>query len=122
MLPRSLLIPPGIPDFPDRRRFLEPGPVVLEGRAWSGRGPDHAGRGERRRRANAGTTRRSASQAGEFGWRRWTYRWEDAEQGEYELCSRATDAEGNVQPSDPSWNYGGYVNNAVQRVAVTVRD
>ena len=25
MLPRSLLIPPGIPDFPDRRRFVEPG-------------------------------------------------------------------------------------------------
>src|SRR5215204_2558092 len=33
MLPRSLLIPPGIPDFPDRNRFLDPGPVVLEGRA-----------------------------------------------------------------------------------------
>ena len=58
---------------------------------------------------------------GEFGWRRWTYGW-DAEPGEYELCSRATDGAGNVQPTDPGWNYGGYVNNAVQRVAVTVRD
>ena len=48
-------------------------------------------------------------------------RWDDAEPGEYELCSRATDGAGNVQPTDPGWNYGGYVNNAVQRVAVTVR-
>ena len=31
--PRSLLVPPGIPDFPDRRRFLEPGPCKLEGAA-----------------------------------------------------------------------------------------
>ena len=54
---------------------------------------------------------------GEFGWRRWTFSWDDAEPGDYELCSRATDEAGNVQPSDRGWNYGGYVNNAVQRVA-----
>ena len=115
MLPRSLLIPPGIPDFPDRQRFLAPGPCVLEGRAWSGYGPvtrvevsvdggrELGGRGARRA-------------DGEFGWRRWTYAWDDAEPGDYELCSRATDGAGNVQPTDPEWNYGGYVNNAVQRV------
>lgn len=121
MLPRSLMVPPGIPDFPDRNRFLEPGPVVLEGRAWSGRGP--VTRVEVS--VDGGQTWDDAmlgEQAGEFAWRRWTYRWEDVQQGEYELCSRATDADDNVQPSDPSWNYGGYVNNAVQRVAVTVRD
>ena len=56
----------------------------------------------------------------EFGWRRWAFEW-DAEPGEHELCSRATDDAGNVQPSEAEWNYGGYVNNSVQRVAVTVR-
>src|SRR5207302_4874376 len=36
ILPRSLLVPPGIPDFLTRSRFLDAGPCVLEGRAWSG--------------------------------------------------------------------------------------
>ena len=38
-LPRALLIPPGIPDFPTRRRTLGAGPCTLEGRAWSGFAP-----------------------------------------------------------------------------------
>ena len=40
--------------------------------------------------------------------------------GEYELCCRAGDAAGNELPLEPSWNLGGYVNNAVQRIPVTV--
>ena len=39
MRPRSLMIPPGIPDFMTRRRFVEVGSVELSGRAWSGAGP-----------------------------------------------------------------------------------
>src|ERR687897_3450818 len=39
MLPRSLMIPPGVPDFLTRVRRLEPGPVTLIGRAWSGQAP-----------------------------------------------------------------------------------
>jgi DMSO/TMAO reductase YedYZ molybdopterin-dependent catalytic subunit len=120
MLPRSLLIPPGIPDFPERRRFLEPGSCTLEGRAWSGRGP--VTRVEVS--VDGGQTWDDAQlgePTGEFGWRRWRYDWSDAEPGDYELCSRATDSTGTAQPTDPSWNVGGYVNNAVQRVVVTVR-
>jgi DMSO/TMAO reductase YedYZ molybdopterin-dependent catalytic subunit len=119
MLPRSLLIPPGIPDFPDRRRFLEPGSCVLEGRAWSGWAPITRVEVS----LDGGQTWSDAAldePTGEFGWRRWTFRWEDVEPGEYELSSRATDGAGNVQPTDAEWNYGGYVNNAVQRVLVTV--
>src|SRR6266511_2475010 len=37
MRPRSLIVPPGIPDFHTRERTLEAGDQVLEGRAWSGR-------------------------------------------------------------------------------------
>ena len=33
----------------------------------------------------------------------------------------ATDATGRSQPDMPRWNVGGYANNAVQRMAVTVR-
>jgi DMSO/TMAO reductase YedYZ molybdopterin-dependent catalytic subunit len=120
MLPRSLLIPPGIPDFPDRRRFLEPGPVVLEGRAWSGRGPITRVEVS----VDGGESWEDAEldePTGEFGWRRWAYRWDDVPPGDHELCSRATDGAGNVQPLEAGWNLGGYVNNAVQRVPVTVK-
>ena len=33
----------------------------------------------------------------------------------------ATDADGNMQPVDQQWNFGGYGNNGVQRVNVVVR-
>ena len=36
MRPRALMVPPGVPDFMSRRRFVEPGVYRLEGRAWSG--------------------------------------------------------------------------------------
>jgi hypothetical protein len=36
------------------------------------------------------------------------------------LCSRATDASGRQQPTRPQWNLGGYADNDVQRVTVTV--
>ena len=39
IVPRSLMVPPGIPDFATRERRLEPGPCTVRGRAWSGYGP-----------------------------------------------------------------------------------
>jgi hypothetical protein len=56
---------------------------------------------------------------GAYAWRAWSFEWE-ATPGEYELCSRARDATGHAQPLDAPWNVGGYANNAVQRVPVTV--
>lgn len=117
--PRSLLVPPGIPDFPERRRFLEPGRHTLEGRAWSGWAPIERVEVS----VDGGDTWHDAEldePTGDYGWRGWSYRW-DAEPGEHELRSRATDSAGNTQPDEPEWNTGGYVNNAVQRVGVTVQ-
>jgi sulfane dehydrogenase subunit SoxC len=54
-----------------------------------------------------------------WAWRGWRYAW-DALRGEHVLCCRARDAAGNVQPDEADWNVGGYANNAVQRVPVTV--
>src|SRR5215204_3297079 len=39
IMPRSLTVPPGIPDFLTRERFVEAGRCVLQGRAWSGWAP-----------------------------------------------------------------------------------
>ena len=38
------------------------------------------------------------------------------------LASRGTDATGRTQPFEGVWNTGGYGNNAVQRIQVTVLD
>ena len=119
MQPRALLAPPGIPDFFTRGRVLEPGPVVLEGRAWSGRAPVRRVEVS----TDGGATWRDAAVVrdldSDWAWCAWRLDW-DAEPGEHVLCCRAHDEAGNVQPLDPEWNLGGYENNAVQRVPVTV--
>ena len=38
IMPRALMVPPGIPDFFTRARTLSPGPCRVQGRAWSGWG------------------------------------------------------------------------------------
>ena len=114
---RALMSPPGIPDFFTRRRLVEPGPVWIRGRAWGGAAPI--------RRVEVGVDGAWSDAAldapiGDWAWRGWSFEWE-AEPGEHELACRATDADGNVQPLDAPWNYGGMGNNSVQLVPVTVR-
>jgi DMSO/TMAO reductase YedYZ molybdopterin-dependent catalytic subunit len=116
MLPRSLLVPPGIPDFLSRERHVRAGRVVLQGRAWSGHAPVERVEVS----SNGGATWADAEldePVGPYAWRGFSFAW-DAAPGEHELCSRATDATGNTQPLEPAWNYGGFCNNAVQRVRV----
>jgi sulfane dehydrogenase subunit SoxC len=120
MVPRSLLVPPGVPEFFTRTRSLSRGKVPIEGRAWSGRGrivgvEVSVDGGESWQPAVL-----AADELGRWAWRGWTYEW-NAEPGEHRIGSRATDDAGNVQPLEPAWNVGGYANNAVQRVQVTVR-
>jgi DMSO/TMAO reductase YedYZ molybdopterin-dependent catalytic subunit len=121
MAPRSLMIPPGIPEFLTRSRVLAAGACELRGRAWSGEaeiaGVDVS--------TDGGETWNDAVLAddslGRWAWRSWSFTW-DAGPGDFELCCRARDAAGNTQPLDPPWNVGGYMNNAVQRVAVSVTE
>jgi sulfane dehydrogenase subunit SoxC len=119
--PHALMVPPGIPESLSRRRHMRAGRTLVEGRAWSGFGAvervefsfdgghswDDAELGE---------------ELGRYGWRSWSYSWELQEPGEYELCTRATDAVGNIQPrdNDEAWNVGGYGVNVVQGVSVVV--
>lgn len=120
MLPRALMIPPGVPEFLSRTRFVDAGAHVLQGRAWSGWGPVE--------RVEVSTDGGRAwadaeleAPASEFAWRGWRHEWVAAP-GEHELSCRATDAKGNAQPEVGTWNYDGYCNNGVQRIAVVVRD
>ena len=119
MLPRALMVPPGVPDFMTRTRFVKPSKHEIEGRAWSGHGAiakvefsDDGGASWARARLEAPVS--------PYGWGRWAFDWDATRPGKYELCVRATDEAGNIQPIHPSWNFEGVQNNAVQRVAVVV--
>lgn len=117
--PRALMVPPGVPEFWSRRRLLPAGTHVLEGRAWSGWGPITSVTVS----TDGGQTWHTAAveeRPGPAAWHRWTASWEARETGDYELCCRAEDAAGNIQPVQPPWNPDGYAVNDVHRVAVTV--
>jgi DMSO/TMAO reductase YedYZ molybdopterin-dependent catalytic subunit len=115
--PRALMIPPGFPDFPERRRYIDRDSVTIQGRAWSGTAPIV--------RVEVGSDggwfeAELAEPVGEWAWRGWSYEWE-AVPGDHVLSCRATDATGDAQPLEPPWNFQGMGNNLVQEVYVTVR-
>src|SRR4051794_9683509 len=121
MVPRSLMVPPGVPDFATRERRIEPGPCTVRGRAWSGYGA--IARVEVSADGGASwSDARLGPQPSRWAWRSWEWEWDVRAAGPHELCCRATDAAGNVQPLEPRWNLGGYANNEVQRVPVVVSD
>ena len=118
IVPRSLMIPPGVPDFATRERLVEAGPVVVRGRAWSGLGAVVGVEVS----ADGGASwspARLGPAASRWAWRGWEWDW-DAVAGDHELLCRATDDAGNTQPLEAPWNLGGYANNEAHRVAVTV--
>jgi DMSO/TMAO reductase YedYZ molybdopterin-dependent catalytic subunit len=115
---RSLMIPPGVPDFLTRTRLVSAGRVRLAGRAWAGRSDV-----SRVEVSTDGGSTWSDANLGErpsrFAWREWWFSWQ-ARRGSFELCVRATDTEGNTQPMRHQWNFLGMGDNEVQRVPVVV--
>jgi DMSO/TMAO reductase YedYZ molybdopterin-dependent catalytic subunit len=115
---KSLLVPPGLVDFYSRRRLVAAGPVALFGRAWSG-----AGVAVTRVELGVDGAWQEATllpEQGKFAWRGWSCTWH-AERGEHVLACRATDANAEIQPLQERWDMGGFGNNAVQEVQVSVR-
>jgi DMSO/TMAO reductase YedYZ molybdopterin-dependent catalytic subunit len=115
--PRALMIPPGFPDFPQRHRYVDRGPVTVQGRAWSGTAPVI--------RVEVGIDgdwfeAKVAEPVGDWAWRGWSINWQ-ATPGDHLLSCRAIDAEGETQPLEQPWNFQGMGNNLVQEVDVTVR-
>ncbi|HJU96808.1 MAG TPA: hypothetical protein VJ644_02435, partial [Jiangellaceae bacterium] len=112
--------PPGFPDFQTRARIVERGTHLLTGRAWSGWGDVtrvdiSVDGGQNWDEARLGP------RPDQFEWRSWQWSWDAHTRGRFELCVRAGDAAGNVQPLEQTWNRQGMANNHVQRVAVMVR-
>lgn len=119
MAPRSLMAPPGIPDFYTRARTLTAEICELTGRAWSGHAPIVTVEVSTDGATTWNQAQLDAEPPDPGAWQGWRYHWH-ATPGDHQLCSRATDAAGNRQPLHPEWNWGGYTNNAVQRVPVHV--
>jgi DMSO/TMAO reductase YedYZ molybdopterin-dependent catalytic subunit len=118
--PRALLVPPGFPDLVTRNRGAHPGPLVLEGRAWSGWGP------VTRVEVSADDGRiwwdaDLDEPVDTYAWRRFTTTW-TATPGEHVLRVRAHDETGRVQPLEGAWSRGGFANNADAAVRVLVLD
>ncbi|MEM7258275.1 MAG: sulfite oxidase [Pseudomonadota bacterium] len=116
---RSLLIPPGIPDWSTRRRLIKPGKVTITGRAWCGGGVgvDKVELGVNDQWIEA-TLQPSSDR---YAWRLWQAEWQ-ATSGQHMLRCRATDANGNRQPTEPQWDTAGFGNNSVQQVEVWCED
>ena len=115
---KSLMVPPGMPDWFTRQRLVEQGPVELTGRAWSGAGTAIT-------KVEVGVDDDWFEAVLEprqdrFAWSKWRFAWQ-ATPGEHVLKCRARDANGDMQPLAPRWDNSGYGNNAVQAVPVTVR-
>jgi DMSO/TMAO reductase YedYZ molybdopterin-dependent catalytic subunit len=115
--PRALLIPPGYPDFMSRTRVVRPGAVPLRGRAWSGRAPVTGVEVSTDAGASWSAAVLDPDEGHRWAWRGFSHTW-TATPGRYQLCARATTADGETQPVVPAWNRGGFANNAVQLVDV----
>lgn len=121
MLPRALMIPPGVPELATGRRIVDPGGCLLTGRAWSGFGPVmrvevSVDGGHIWSDADLGPT------TSRWAWREWRWQWGPREPGAYVLRCRATDSDGHRQPLEARWNLGGYANNEAQRLPVLAQD
>lgn len=112
---RSLLVPPGIPDWSTRHRLIKPGKTRIVGRAWCGGG--HAVEKVEFGVDDSWSVAKLHPPAGKFAWQFWEAEW-NASIGQHTLSCRATDTNGNQQPAEARWDASGFGNNAVQMVQV----
>ena len=102
---------------PEHGATLHDSPVVT-GFAWSGYG----GIEKVETSLDGGVSWQPAAiveEAGPFSWVRWEQPL-DLPPGGYELCARATDRRGLMQPWKAFWNQKGYFMNEIQRIPFTI--
>jgi len=117
---KSLISPPGYPMFNNRmNRYIEPGIHTLDGKAWSGAEITNV-----EISFDDGQTWLNTileSPFSKYAWQTWKYEW-NATPGEYIICTRATDSNDNIQPLIAEKNEGGFGNNGVHKLHITVQD
>lgn len=118
---RSLMVPPGVPDFFTRVRLVEEGNVKLKGRAWAG----PLAVKQVLVSVDGGVTWAEATLAakavGKFAWIAWSFEWRNARAGaKHFLMTKAIDELGNVQDNAEEWNYYAMGATVPQSVPVVV--
>lgn len=116
---KSLMVPPGLPDWGSRLRYLKAGPVRVQGKAWSGGGVpiDRVEFGVDGQWQDA----KVLPARNRYAWSSWQIDWQ-ATPGAHILQCRATDANGETQPLEAPWDAAGFGNNMVQEVGVYVAE
>ena len=114
---KSLMKPPGIPDWTSRKRLVPKGEVTLIGRAWSGDGRkiekvEVSVNGE-------WFEAKLYNSNSKYSWIKWALDWKAVE-GHYTLGCRATDESGQTQPDTQVFDIGGFANNAIQQMEIFV--
>ena len=115
---KSLMKPPGIPDWTSRKRLVPKGEVSLIGRAWSG-----GGRKIKKVEVSVNGEWFEAklyNSNSKYSWIKWALDW-NASEGHYILGCRATDNSGQTQPDTQVFDIGGFANNAIQQIEIFVR-
>src|SRR2546429_9275706 len=116
MLPRSLLVPPGIPEFMTRERLVPAGEVLVEGRAWSGLAPVASVEVS----ADGGSSWATAElepEEGPWAWPGRSFRWRP-DPGASRPRSPARDQARNDEPLDPAPNLAAHATNSVPPLPV----
>jgi len=57
---------------------------------------------------------------GTYSFRQWSMQITAPHSGTLTLQVRCTNTKGEVQPSEPNWNGGGFMRNAIERVRLTI--
>jgi len=109
--------------FPASGDVVGPGPHEIRGAAWSGGTSivtvDVSIDAGDWQPAELAATGSNGSER--YAWRLWSFPWAGGPAGRHSIRSRATAADGSVQPDLPVWNRLGYGNNAIAVILVTVR-
>lgn len=95
------------------------GTVDVRGHAWTGEGRV----GSVELSSDFGATWMPATlddPVNAYAWQNWRAQCSFPREGYYEVWARATDSRGVSQPHAIAWNPGGYLNNAMHRIAVFV--
>ena len=114
---KSLMKPPGIPDWTSRKRLVSAGLIPLMGRAWSGGGKKIS---KVEVLCNSKWVKATLDYSkSKYSWTKWSLDWL-ATPGHHILSCRATDETGDTQPEDPIFDVGGFANNSIQKIDVFV--
>ena len=98
---------------------LVPGPVAIQGVAWTGEGKIVKVEVS----IDEGQTWEPARLIGEdqpYAWRQWQYIWQATGSGPRTILCRASDDHGQTQPKTSPWNPSGFLWNGWDRVTITV--